>query len=51
MDYRELLKKYISHVVEHEGVCFLGKDHPLTNSTPEENLEIMEIANEVVILW
>lgn len=39
MDYRELLKKYIDHVGESEGVTFLSHDD-LNRFTSEEWAEL-----------
>lgn len=41
MDYKELLKKYMTHIVEIEGVSFLDLSNNDFSFTKEE-LEILE---------
>lgn len=47
MDYRELLKKYMAHVVESEGVHFLHVGRPEVDMTAEEWEELRQISREL----
>ena len=47
MDYRELLKKYIRHVGEMEGIDFLGERwRPSDHITDEEWKTLNELSEE-----
>ena len=46
MDYRELLKKYINHVGECEGITFLRYGEKPDFITDEEWAELQKIAKE-----
>lgn len=48
MDYRELLKRYIAHVIDCEGVDFI--DHPWRDpsATTEQIAELRKLSDEVL---
>lgn len=54
MDYRELLKRYMSHVLENEGITYV-EDHMVNTHTDavqftdEELAELKKIEDEVVL--
>lgn len=45
MDYKELLKKYINHVGDQEGIDFTDRDKP-DWFTDEEWKELIDVAKE-----
>jgi len=45
--YRELLKKYIDHIGQNEGIDYLGKQHDLQLFTKEEWEELVKLSDEV----
>ena len=51
MDYRELLKKYMLHVGEQEGITFLDSMHNQPSGfvefSKEEQNELRKIENEI----
>jgi len=47
MDYRDLLKKYIKHVGEIEGVDYLGEYDKLDIFTDDEWSEVRKLSDEV----
>jgi hypothetical protein len=54
MNYRELLKKYMDHVAEEEGITFLGpsRDHALQQRfTQPEIDELYAVQLEISEEW
>jgi len=52
MDYRELLKKYMRHVVQSEGIDFTDRLHEFSDSVQfneEEAAELKAISEELAI--
>jgi uncharacterized membrane protein YqhA len=47
VDYRELLKKYMQHIINAEGVHFLDTFYDRAKFSEEENAELQRIANEL----
>jgi hypothetical protein len=48
VDYRVLLKKYMSHVWDQEGITFVDMvDMPNGGISPEEFLELKKIEDEI----
>ena len=48
IDYKELLTKYMSLVIEAEGITFIGSHHQeQTSITKEEETELFEIASSI----
>lgn len=50
MDYKQLLAKYMAHVVDCEGVTFVGHIHQHSDSpkfTDEEKATLERIADEL----
>lgn len=45
MNYRELLKKYLTHIVQEESIDFL--DGAESSFTKEEYQELLKISEEV----
>jgi len=46
MDYRTLLKKYMSEILTQEGISYI--EFPATEFTPEETLELTRIQDEII---
>jgi hypothetical protein len=52
MDYRELLKNYMNHVSECEGVTFVGSNQGFwSHFTPAEQTELRTIEAELTAEW
>jgi hypothetical protein len=47
MDYKALLKKYIRHVFDHEGVTFISSGTMPTEFTDAERTELEALEAEV----
>lgn len=43
IDYRELLRKYIAHVYEEEGLTYIGSPYTNRDASPFSKEEISEL--------